>query len=299
MNPNIVIIVLGAYILAFMICNLAVFTFKIRRKGGRPPVEFKLLRGPGESLRRRIKKFDDEFAWRIFLAATLPILLAGIALQGAAAARPQSYLEVWAVLVAPVLVLAGSLVLAGIYLYRSFVRYRNDSLGYLGERHVAELMEPLLREGYSIFHDVPAVGKGTEFNLDHVIVGPTGVALVETKTRRKSKKSPHKRSYTVYANADHLKWPWGRENAELKQTLDQANWLSTFIQGRTGLKTSVAPILALPGWMVEGEVSSGVSVLNPKRLPAVVRHLTGSHMTAGEIDLIHRQLDSFCRTITD
>mgnify|MGYP000447730379 CR=1 FL=1 len=45
---------------------------------------------------------------------------------------------------------------------------------------VAEALAPLTVDGCRIFHDVPAAA----FNLDHVIVGPTGVFALETKTRR-------------------------------------------------------------------------------------------------------------------
>lgn len=45
----------------------------------------------------------------------------------------------------------------------------------------AEEINQLMRQGFTTFHDVPAE---PGFNIDHVIVGPTGVFAVETKGGR-------------------------------------------------------------------------------------------------------------------
>lgn len=90
------------------------------------------------------------------------------------------------------LVLAAVILLLGmagtcIWTLRHFKKRRNYLLGYLGERAVAEELEPLTREGYHVFHDVPVEKVEGSFNLDHVVVGPTGLFAIETKTRRKGR----------------------------------------------------------------------------------------------------------------
>jgi hypothetical protein len=53
-------------------------------------------------------------------------------------------------------------------------------LALTGERAVGQFLEEKLRPlGYHILNDLPGDG----FNLDHVIIGPTGIYCVETKTR--------------------------------------------------------------------------------------------------------------------
>src|SRR5207248_10817074 len=54
-------------------------------------------------------------------------------------------------------------------------------LGFHGERYVAEELNQLMSDGFRVFHDVPF----GNYNIDHVLIGPTGVFVVETKTRRK------------------------------------------------------------------------------------------------------------------
>jgi hypothetical protein len=51
--------------------------------------------------------------------------------------------------------------------------------GAAGERRTAKALRPLVREGWTVAHDVP-LSRG---NLDHVLVGPPGVFLLETKFR--------------------------------------------------------------------------------------------------------------------
>lgn len=51
--------------------------------------------------------------------------------------------------------------------------------GAAGERRTAKVLRPLIREGWTVAHDVP-LSRG---NLDHVLVGPPGVFLLETKFR--------------------------------------------------------------------------------------------------------------------
>lgn len=50
--------------------------------------------------------------------------------------------------------------------------------GVLGERRVAEQLEPL-GEGWTVLHSVP-VGRGTS-DIDHVVIGPPGVFTINTK----------------------------------------------------------------------------------------------------------------------
>jgi len=299
MNQNWSIIILGAYVLVFMAVVVGFYIYRAQRQGGRLPVTIKLLREPGETLRRRMMKFEDQFSTRMGAAALIPLLLAGFAFRLLVSTRPSTWQEVGVVIAIPVVILTAGLITASIYSFRYLTRYRNDRLGYLGERVVAEHLQPLLAKGYSIFHDVPATGRTSNFNLDHVVVGPSGVSLVETKARRKYKNRNDKPSYTVYSDGQRLKWPWGSETADLEQTTSQAAWLHEFIRARTGLSVSVKSILAIPGWWVESEKTGHVSVVNSKSLPATVVGSGKLTLTPVQADLISRQLDVLCRDVED
>jgi hypothetical protein len=51
--------------------------------------------------------------------------------------------------------------------------------GARGERATARLLRRLDRRGYVVFHDVAI--PGTPANADHVLIGPAGVVLVDSK----------------------------------------------------------------------------------------------------------------------
>lgn len=53
--------------------------------------------------------------------------------------------------------------------------------GARAERSVGEELNELRREGFILMHDVEQAGEG---NIDHIVSGPTGVYMVETKARR-------------------------------------------------------------------------------------------------------------------
>jgi hypothetical protein len=53
--------------------------------------------------------------------------------------------------------------------------------GARAETSVGEELNELRREGFTVMHDIEQRGEG---NIDHLVSGPTGVFLVETKLRR-------------------------------------------------------------------------------------------------------------------
>ena len=78
------------------------------------------------------------------------------------------------------------LLLAAMYgLYRIGDRECDAALSWIrgaqSEVAVGETLAELVRHGYTVMHDLEQDGEG---NIDHLVSGPTGVYLVETKHRR-------------------------------------------------------------------------------------------------------------------
>src|SRR2546423_9435398 len=197
-----------------MMITGAIFLWATARKKDRPPEKFKLLRSPGESQRRRVQKTDENLFFWFFGGASVPLVILSIALS--LAIRLPKRLVLVGVAVAAVLFVA-STVCAIILLLRFLKRRRNDLLGYLGERAVAEHLEALRESGYRIFHDVPCEGRKKNFNIDHVAVGRTGVAVIETKTRRKKRGRLGREDYVVSYDGRQLIWPWGEDRCGIDQ----------------------------------------------------------------------------------
>jgi hypothetical protein len=286
----------GAYFVSFMLIIGSLFLWRIWRRKERPPEKFKLLRGPGETLRRRVQKADDDLALHVWLGAFVPLFLGwGVLLL--AAHLPKALVLAGASVA--LVVFAGTLLLAGFLLFRFFHRRRNDFLGYLGERSVAEYLDSLGGQGYRVFHDVPAEGRQKKFNLDHVTVGPTGVAVVETKTRRKKKGREGFAEHEVTSDGNRLIWPWGEEDLCVKQVQAEADWLGEWILKKTAIRVTPKPIVAIPGWYVRERPIGVVRVTNQKLLPDVVAQWRPQPLSPEQIDLICRQLDERCRDVED
>lgn len=288
---------LSLYCFAFVIGVTAFWLWQIKRRREKPPLEFKLLRGPGESLRRRIAKSEEHLFFILAATALLPIV----------AALAVFYVIVW---INPHMPLKYGLAVIGVfsavvmffaarYLLGRFTRNRNDFLGYLGERAVGESLAPLLAEGYRVFHDIPAEVDGRKFNVDHVAVGPNGVFAVETKTRRKGRARTGFEVHKVAYDGRKLIWPWAEDSYGLKNAEDRARWLGEWINRKTGLAVSAQPLLVLPGWYVVSKGLGAVTVVNHKQLASTISRRQQAVLSPEQIDLIARQLDERCRDVED
>lgn len=288
---------LTVYILLFSGAVVGFTIWRIKRRKDRTPVEFKLLRGPGESLRRRLHKSDEHAVFHLILAALFPVTIGFLTAKFLVWLRPTMSLEIGLSIVGVATVVG--MLASGRWLMNGLLRYRDDALGYRGERAVAEFLEPLLARGYRIFHDVPAEGAKKPFNLDHIAVGPSGVAVIETKTRRKGRARPGFEDHEVSYDGRQLIWPWGEDRHGVEQARNEAEWLRKWIEQRTGIRTSVKPILALPGWWVNASARDPVTVVNAKSVATAVEGRGEATLSSEQIDLIARQLDTLCRDVTD
>lgn len=285
-----------AYVLAFMAVTAGLFVWRIKRRKERPPEQFKLLRGPGETQRRRVQNADENLFFYMFGGAFVPLFLSWLVLL-AAIQLPKTWV-LWGGLIAVATFVAGTIA-AVIIVYRFLKRRRNDLLGYLGERAVAEHLDALRTEGWRIFYDVPGKGRRKKFNIDHVAVGPTGVAAIEVKTRRKRPGRPGFEEHVVTHDGQQLIWPWGEDRCGIDQVQWQAEWLREFIEQRTALRVNPKPILAFPGWYVQERAIGAFRVASHKIVPSIVREWRPQPLTPEQIDLISRQLDERCRDVED
>jgi hypothetical protein len=64
--------------------------------------------------------------------------------------------------------------------FRSSEAVRTWQRGASGERHTARLLRRLTREGFVVFHDLAVPGNASA-NVDHLVIGPTGVFVIDSK----------------------------------------------------------------------------------------------------------------------
>jgi hypothetical protein len=54
--------------------------------------------------------------------------------------------------------------------------------GAAAERRAAQLLDPLARHGWAVLHDLAL--PGSQANLDHLVIGPSGVFVIDSKQYR-------------------------------------------------------------------------------------------------------------------
>jgi hypothetical protein len=210
--------------------------------------EDRLLRGPGESLRKEVARIDETMLCELAGGTIVALLVipssiglskqlgagSGQALSAAGLAFLSiTILSVWRIL--------------GLWRKR-----QNYHLGWFGERLVAEKLAPLRFSGWRVFHDVPFVSNGKPFNIDHVVVGEGGLFSIETKTRRKGGAPDDAAGHEVEFDGLALHWPRQKnDESGLKQAERSATTLSAWVETEIGQKVPATPILVIPGWSLK------------------------------------------------
>ena len=286
----------GGYALVFfaLLAGLVLWRKRNRKTRAPFPENARLLRGPGETLRRKLADLDERSVYEILAALLLPLGVGFVLAQ--IAIRLDGTPQIIGLLIAG-LGLFASLIFVIRRLVQGIERWRNTWLGYFGERIVAESLEPLKTSGFRIFHDVPAGDSKAPFNIDHVIVGPSGIFAIETKTRRKGRARAGFAEHQIIYDGRVLAYPWGEDRHGLDQALRQARWLEDHLAQLLGRPTPVQPILTFPGWMVISRARGEVTVLNPKQIPAAVALRGTPVLDEHQLDLVSRQLEARCRDV--
>ncbi|RLG70578.1 MAG: hypothetical protein DRO11_05985 [Methanobacteriota archaeon] len=158
-----------------------------------------------------------------------------------------------------------------IYLLQPAVsKYRIWAQGASGEELVAEKLSQL-PSSYQVFNDVTLPGYGA--NLDHVVVGPTGVFVVETKSHK---------GYISYEKGEWLQRKWGRRGTEYfgrignpsRQAEIAAQKLASYINKE--LKDFSKPVSVIPLLVFTNPETilhtnkSPVKVLRPNQVPIYI-----------------------------
>ena len=170
--------------------------------------------------------------------------------------------------------------------YRSLKEVRE---GLDGELATGQELDRLMRHGCRIFHDVPAPGS----NIDHVVVGPTGVMAVETRSRVRTDRGRGAEDATVSFDGQRLRFPDQAENGDLERARRHARWLRGWLRDATGEDVPVQAVLALPGWLIDRRGEGRVAVVNPKE---AVKLVQGPVVLARDLqERVAFQLQKACR----
>jgi hypothetical protein len=243
------------------------------------------LRSPGESLRLKIEELDEKSTDEILMMVALPCFAAAIF---ATAFRDSSWQFI-----------AVMFLITALYVNWRTKRLRvlmqtmwNYRIGFDGERVVGEELNQLMLDGYRVFHDLPFEG----FNIDHVVVGASGVFALETKTKRKQTDTDGKKlEWRVKYDGKSLVFPLsGADSRWLDQAGRNAQILGDWLSKAVAEEISVSPILVLPGWLIDRRARGTVNVLNEKEVRYSFPR-TKDPLAPALIQRIAHQLGEKCR----
>lgn len=225
----------------------------------RSPLSGRAFHQPGEALRQRIASLTgniEEKLLRVLFIGPL-LLLAALLPRVNWSAMRLGWVE-GCLAVAAALFIAWNLRGA----VRDGARRQRARQGLAGELMTAQQLLPLMAQGCQVYHDIPA-GK---FNLDHVVIGPSAVFVVETKSRRKPPGKGKDKATVVY-DGSCLRFPDHVDKQIVEQARGEARWLAEHLRGTAGEPVPVVAVVALPGWFVspgKDAHRSDVRVINPK-----------------------------------
>src|SRR5215216_5215126 len=135
--------------------------------------------------------------------------------------------------------------------FRPSEQTRTWQRGAHGERHTARLLRRLARDGFVILHDLAV--PGADANLDHLVIGPTGVFVIDSKQW----------TGQVHQTADGLAW---HNHYRLDRTLDTVRSETETVSRLLG--TRATTLVCVHGAQVHGGggEAQGVAIVPAGRL---------------------------------
>ncbi|SHM29408.1 nuclease-related domain-containing protein [Vreelandella subglaciescola] len=236
----------------------------------RSPFDANPLRAPGQALRTRL---DQAFS-TLFLNGSLGPLVSLAPLvygMGRMLFVERQFWVEWALygLLSTGLVLVFSLLLV-----RDYQRIRRLKLGLACELAVGQELERLVHpeaHPYAVFHDVPT----DSFTIDHVVVTPRGICVVETRARARALGPDGGELKQVFVERERLRFPHWQERRPLHKTRQAVSWLSEWLEQQCGEPVAVGGMLVLPGWDIDmQDAADDINVISGDALASQLADFT-------------------------
>lgn len=281
------VLMLGCFVVPIYVL---IWVRKWQRRNRRSPLSAKLLRGPGETLRRELDNMGTDLSGYLAVLMALPILVFAIHVsQSYFGGTPETATR-W---------LLSGITAAGAIAFLFFKLCRLSRLrfelqhGLEAEIAMGQELDQLMREGAVVFHDFPAEG----FNIDHVVLTRGGMFAVETKGRMKPDRGGGRKDATVRLEGEVIVFPDWQDNKTLEQAKRQAKWLAKWISSAVGESIPVMPVVALPGWFVDSVDREDIRVISGRQAPKLLNGWQRTKLSDQMMKRIAHQLEQHCRDV--
>ena len=249
------------------------------RKNKRAPFTDKFLRSPGQSINDQIQSVSEDITFYGSYIMFFPLFI----LSAAFILKFDFYYFIFLIALFDLFFF--------IRLWKALNKRRSLRLGYDGEVAVGQELNLLMLDGYHVYHDFLT----DKFNIDHIIVGSSGVYAVETRARSKSRRGAD--SGKINYDGKSIQFPDRTDSSPLDRAIRQAAWLRKWLSSAVGDEVDVEPIVTLPGWYINRTAKHGIAVLNPKMVGIHIKNKKEKPLSKNMIQRIVHQIDQKCRDI--
>ncbi len=272
---------------------------RIQKQMEQSPQREKLLRPPGYSLSNRLIDLGD----RLFVALAMAGFVSAMAatfitatVQLLAGDAGVGWIALGAVVSVAVLSFSINRIIVTFALIEAM---RTCRLGLRGEQAVAESLHELAAAGYRVFHDLPGheICPGdAKWNIDHVLVGPRGVFVVESKARMRRTGNGRAAPHEVTINGERLVYASGSDSEAIPQAKRNARTFAGFLTKETGEPVNVGWLVVIPGYFVKADKDNFAHVMNAT---AAARFLPGlpERIEPAQVRRIANAVDKICRDV--
>jgi len=292
--------ILSALIVPAILLALAYFSYRVvlfAKKGlpwqrkRKSPFTIQFLRAPGHSVYEKVEDLRLDLMGYMLGVTVFPVLLLAMHyIAKDVSDKPRTTVDALVLLVIGIGVVLHQL----IRLYRTTRELKMMRLGYEAEVAVGQELNQLMHLGFHVYHDFPGQG----FNIDHVVIGSTGVFSVETKGRSKPVTGDGKADSKVIVDGEILRFPDWQERQPIPQARIQAAWLGRWLASAVGEPVAVVPVLTIPGWYTEIKKPGDVKFFFGRQ-PEKLFSVPHQHPVLSDamIARIVHQVDARCRDV--
>jgi hypothetical protein len=155
---------------------------------------------------------------------------------------------------------------------------------------VADRVSELKLRGFTVFTDCHLGDRA----IDHILVGPKGVFVVQTAVGMGAFQADLNTHGTATYDGRALFFPGKEDHETVSRACEDAEKLSEWLCEALDIPLAARAIVALPGWRIKRTSAEGISVIHPTQFEALFQYVRPRPLTTEEAALISERVEQLC-----